>query len=182
MPRRLRHSTFALALACGLAILLPSAGCAAMKATEQPGKKDFNVLMPGTQRTHVIAELGAPSWSDELDGATTDVFALKQGYTKTTKAGRALLHGAADVATMGLWEVVGIPVETLADGTDVQVSITYDRDQCVDSVDVIKGEKVIKTVRPEKPAPLKQKRTAVRSADPDLTLEDPADFEAEPLE
>ncbi|MBL9123403.1 MAG: hypothetical protein JNG90_07200, partial [Planctomycetaceae bacterium] len=128
-----------------LAALLLAAvpGCAAIKATEQPGKKDFSILSPGTPRTHVIAELGAPTWSEQREGATTDVFAVRQGYSKGVKAGRALLHGAADVATIGLWEVVGIPVETLADGTDVRLSITYDAEQRVETVDVVKGEEVI---------------------------------------
>lgn len=128
-------------------LLLASSGCAAIKATEQPNKKNFNVLARGTPRTHVIAEFGAPTWSDERPGAVTDVFAFRQGYTKEVKAGRALFHGAADVATIGLWEVVGIPAETLIDGTEVQVSIAYDETQRVESIDVIKGEKVINPPR-----------------------------------
>ncbi|HVU88581.1 MAG TPA: hypothetical protein VHD36_14770 [Pirellulales bacterium] len=117
-------------------------GCAAVKATQQPGKKDLSVLSKGMARTHVIAELGAPVWSDERDGDIVDVFAFKQGYTKGVKAGRALIHGAADVATFGLWEVVGIPAESLADGTDVRVEVHYDNRQVVRSVEVIKGDKV----------------------------------------
>ena len=117
-------------------------GCAAVKATQQPGKKDLGVLSAGTPRTHVIAELGAPTWSDERGDDIVDVFAFKQGYTKGIKAGRALIHGAADVATFGLWEVVGIPAEMLADGTDVRVEVHYDPRQAVRSVEVIKGEQV----------------------------------------
>jgi len=182
MTYRLRHCSFACGAIFGLAILLANAGCAAIKATEQPSKKDFSVLTPGTPRTHVIAELGAPRWSDERNGATTDVFAVKQGYTKTVKAGRALLHGAADVATVGLWEVVGIPVETLADGTDVQVSITYDQAQCVESIDVIKGEKLLKTIRRGK-ARSAEPIAIVDSTAPDgQSDESPPDYESEPPE
>jgi hypothetical protein len=117
-------------------------GCAALKATQQPGKKDLGVLNQGMPRTHVIAELGAPIWSDERDGDIVDVFAFKQGYSKGVKAGRALIHGAADVATFGLWEVVGIPAESLADGTDVRVEVHYDKRQIVRTIEVIKGDKV----------------------------------------
>jgi hypothetical protein len=101
------------------------------------------VLEAGVPRTHVIAELGAPTWSDERENETTDVFTFKQGYKKETKAVRALAHGAADVATLGLWEVVGIPFETIADGTDVQVEVSYGADQKVSSVSVIKGDHVV---------------------------------------
>jgi hypothetical protein len=117
-------------------------GCAALKATQQPGKKDLGVLNQGMPRTHVIAELGAPIWSDERDGDIVDVFAFKQGYSKGVKAGRALIHGAADVATFGLWEVVGIPAESLADGTDVRVEVHYDKRQIVRTIEVIKGDRV----------------------------------------
>jgi hypothetical protein len=118
-------------------------GCAAIKASEQPGKRDLGVLHDGVPRTHVIAELGAPVWSEQRDGETVDVFTFKQGYRKSTKAARALVHGAADVATFGLWEVVGIPAETLADGTDVQLEVHYTAEQTVSHVDVIKGDKVV---------------------------------------
>jgi hypothetical protein len=130
--------------ACLLAALVISgSGCAAIKATQQPGKKNLSVLSPGTPRSHVIAELGAPTWSEHKNGGTVDVFAFKQGYSKGVKAGRALVHGVADVATFGLWEVVGIPAESIADGTDVKVAITYDEQSAVRSVDVIQGEAVI---------------------------------------
>jgi hypothetical protein len=122
-------------------------GCAAYKATQQPGKKNLGVLTPGTPRSHVIAELGAPLWSEERDGERVDLFSFKQGYRKATKAGRALVHGAADVATGGLWEVVGIPAETLADGSDVKVEVTYDDRRAVKSVDCIEGQNVLKPRR-----------------------------------
>ena len=130
---------------CLLAVSVP--GCAAYKATQQPGKKNLGVLAPGTPRSHVIAELGAPLWSEERDGARVDLFSFKQGYRKSTKAGRALVHGAADVATGGLWEVVGIPAETIADGSDVKVEVTYDDRRAVKTVDCIEGQKVLKPRR-----------------------------------
>jgi len=139
------YQSAALRLACQfvvVALATLAAGCAAFQATQQPGKKDVSVLTPGMPRTHVIAELGAPLWSDERDGDIVDVFAFKQGYSKGVKAGRALVHGAADVATFGLWEVVGIPAEMIADGTDVRVEVHYDPRQAVRSVEVIKGEKI----------------------------------------
>lgn len=136
-------SLYGLALCMiGLLTAATTSGCAAVEATRQPGKKDLSVLSTGTPRTHVIAELGAPTWSDERAGDIVDVFSFKQGYTKGVKAGRALVHGAADVATFGLWEVVGIPAEMLADGTDVRVEVHYDPQQSVRKVEVIKGQKV----------------------------------------
>jgi outer membrane protein assembly factor BamE (lipoprotein component of BamABCDE complex) len=136
-----RLQVFAILL---LPLLLGSfSGCAVVKATQQPDKKDLGILNPGVPRTHVIAELGSPVWTEEREGVTTDVFSFKQGYSKPVKAGRALAHGAADAFTFGLWEIVGVPVETLADGTDVQLEVRYDANRMVESVVVIRGEEAI---------------------------------------
>jgi outer membrane protein assembly factor BamE (lipoprotein component of BamABCDE complex) len=162
-------------------VALATAGCAALKATQQPGKKDLNVLSEGMPRTHVIAELGAPIWSDERDGDIVDVFAFKQGYTKTVKAGRALVHGAADVATFGLWEVVGIPAEMLADGTEIRVEVHYEPGQRVRSVEVIKGDKAF---QPPKLAGWWQRRKAAKTKplaadeEPDESIADESEIVA----
>ncbi len=132
-----------IAIAASLLVAMLVSGCAAVKATRQPGKRDMSVLLSGVPRNHVIAEFGAPTYSEERNGAKVDVFSFKQGYTKTTKAARAMFHGAADVATLGLWEVVGLPAETLADGTDVKVEVHYDLANQVDRVIVIEGEKAV---------------------------------------
>lgn len=146
MPRVLNLCLGLLSLVCALATSSLT-GCAAVKASRQPGKKDVQVLRQGVPRTHVIAELGKPEWTRERDGVITDVFSFKQGYSKGVKATRALAHGAADVVTGGLWEVVGIPAETLADGTDVQVVVTYDDVENVSGVQVIKGQKALEERR-----------------------------------
>jgi outer membrane protein assembly factor BamE (lipoprotein component of BamABCDE complex) len=150
-----RGASAALTAASLALLILACSGCAAIKATQQPEKKNLKVLSLGTPRSHVIAEIGAPIYTEDRDGVKVDVFAFKQGYTKLTKAGRALVHGAADVATGGLWEVVGIPAESLADGKDVKVEVTYDDRRAVRSIDVIQGQEQI-TPRPlfgRKPKP-----------------------------
>jgi hypothetical protein len=140
MPSNPRYAIAAM-LVAGIAGFAP--GCAAIKATQQPSKRNMGVLDRGVPRTHVVAELGTPAMTDQRDGDAIDVFSFKQGYSKTNKAARAIVHAAADVATFGLWEVVGIPAETLADGTDVQVEVHYDAQQNVKGVVVIKGEKAV---------------------------------------
>jgi hypothetical protein len=125
-----------------LAWALP--GCAVVKATKQPGKKDLSVLNKGTSRGYVIAELGPPAYSEEKNGEKSDFFSFKQGYSKGAKTGRALFHGTADLFTLGLWEIVGTPAESAADGTDVKVQILYDKDEKVQEVKVLQGEKAFK--------------------------------------
>lgn len=150
MPRlRLRSLPALLALMVAGCLFGGLSGCAAVKAARQPDKKNLGVLRSGTPRTHVIAELKAPTYTrPRPDGTLEDVFAFKQGYTKGAKMGRAFVHGAADVATGGLWEVVGIPAEILADGTDVQVVVTYDKDEQVKYVQIIKGQDAFQGRKP----------------------------------
>jgi len=122
-------------------------GCSVYMAANQPSKKDVSVFNVGTPRTHVIAEAGRPIHTKEnADGTITDTFSFIQGYSSGRKAGRALFHGAADFFTLGLWEVVGTPVEAIADGTKVQVEVEYDTDEKVRNVIALAGGKELKGV------------------------------------
>lgn len=126
------------------AVLASSSGCAVWMAARQPGKKDLGVLGHGVSRSRVLAEIGPPVATTQRDGKTVDVFAFKQGYGKLAKTGRVLLHGTADVLTLGLWELVGTPGEMYFDGHDVKVEITYDDLEQVERVVVLEGEEVIR--------------------------------------
>jgi hypothetical protein len=116
-------------------------------AANQPDKKDVSVFNAGTPRTHVIAEAGAPRHTKEnADGTLTDTFVFVQGYSSGSKAGRALFHGAADVLTLGLWEVIGTPVEAVADGTEVKVQVEYDANEKVQNIISLAGDEELKGV------------------------------------
>jgi outer membrane protein assembly factor BamE (lipoprotein component of BamABCDE complex) len=157
--------------ACLAALLLiaSGSGCSVVKAARQPEKKNLGVLHEGTPRAQVIAELGAPTFTKpKPDGTVEDVFSFKQGYTKGVKMGRAFVHGAADVATGGLWEVIGIPTEIWADGTEVQVLVTYDQDERVKYRRVFKGQEAFKDDRSKAVARGKQAmKVAAKPSPPD---------------
>jgi len=121
-------------------------GCSVYMAANQAQRKDVNVLDRGTFRNTVIAELGAPAYTEVKEGKKCDVFSFVQGYSKGAKVGRTVFHGAADVLTFGLWEVAGTPIEAIADGTEVKVEVFYDANDTVDRVNVIKGKDVLKGV------------------------------------
>ena len=131
-----------------VSILMMTSGCSVFMAAIQPDAKDLSVLKEGTPRSHVIAELGPPVWSGEKNGTRVDIFAFRQGYSSAAKAGRAFFHGAADVVTLGLWEVIATPIESIASGTDTKAEVTYDRDDRVKSVEMIRQE-TEKTVEAE---------------------------------
>ena len=121
-------------------------GCSVYMAAKQPEKKNMTVLSEGTPRGHVIAELGSPIHSEQTSDGKMDIYKFVQGYSKGAKAGRALFHGVADVATLGLWEVIGTPVEGIADGTEVTVEVHYDKDDRVSTVKSLSGESEVEPI------------------------------------
>lgn len=109
-------------------------GCSVIMAARQPSYKDLNALSKGTPRSKVIAELGTPILTEERDGKKVDIFAFTQGYGKGNKTARAFFHAAADVWTLGLWEVIGTPTEIIASGKKIQMEVTYNANDEVEEI------------------------------------------------
>ena len=115
-------------------------GCAVVMATRQPGYKNLNAVQAGVARDEILAELGTPTASEtDAQGNKVDIFKFKQGYSTGNKAVRALGHAAADVFTLGLWEVVGTPAEAVFSGKDMAIKVTYDKDNRAKEVAYLKG-------------------------------------------
>lgn len=121
-----------------IAILLTQQGCSVFMAARQPGRKDTSLFKPGTPRSMLIAEFGAPSAIEERNGKKYEIFRFTQGYSGPAKVGRALFHGTADVFSLGLWEIVGTPTEMVFHGTETAYEVSYDENNRVDSVELLK--------------------------------------------
>jgi len=106
-------------------------GCSAHKAANQPDKKNINLLSVGTPRDSLIAEFGSPIDSEMIDGKKVEIYKFVQGYSTAAKSGRAFFHGAADVVTLGLWELIGTPVEGAYSGDDMAFKVTFDKNDKV---------------------------------------------------
>ena len=72
------------------------------------------------------------------DGRRVEVFSFVQGYRKGVRVARTIGHGAADVMTLGLWEVVGTPTEATLNGHRVAYEVTYDASDRIDRVVLLK--------------------------------------------
>ena len=114
--------------------ILNTTGCSVFMAAKQPEKKDTKILVVGVPRATVLSELGAPISTVRKGSETIDIFSFKQGYGKAAKFGRAMFHGVADIATLGLWEIFGTPVESSFDGNNVAYQIIYDEHDNVKNV------------------------------------------------
>ena len=120
-------------------IVFIASGCSVYMAAHQPDEKDLSVLNRGTPRMQVIAELGTPSFSEEKNGKRAELYMFKQGYSSGNKMGRAFFHGAADVVTLGLWEIIATPTESYASGTDMSIEVIYDATDKVETYQVLRG-------------------------------------------
>jgi hypothetical protein len=153
-----------IALAVTVAAAMSGGGCSVYMAANQPSQKDLSILSKGQPRPKLIAEFGQPLHTEVKDGVRKDIFTFTQGYHGGVKAGRAILHGVADVATLGLWEAVGTPAEGYMNGTQLSAEVTYDAQDIVASVMPLKGAEEINkgTNMPSPDAPKPVETSSVR--------------------
>ncbi len=122
-----------------LVLVAFGSGCSVFMAAKQPDKKDVGLFKVGTPRSMLLAEFGLPTVAETReDGRKYEIFSFTQGYSTGAKAGRAVFHGAADVFTLGLWEVIGTPTEATFDGSEMAYEVRYDAEDKVDQVILLK--------------------------------------------
>ena len=121
---------------CGIglaACLIFTSGCSVVMASKQPTKKNTQMIQQGISRSMVVAEFGAPVTSEYKNGKRYEIYTFTQGYSTASKIGRAFWHGAADVATVGLWELIGTPAETVFNGKKMSYELVFDEKDQLES-------------------------------------------------
>ena len=104
-------------------------GCSVGMALSGSENPDLGAVRVGATRGAVELQLGSPIKTTTAEGGRrVDVYAYEIGNEPS--AGRAVAHGAMDVVTFGLGEVVGTPIEGVQ-GETYHAAITYDRDDRV---------------------------------------------------
>jgi len=121
-------------------LIIPNFGCSVFMAAKQPSEKNVDLFKVGTSRSMLLAEFGSPTVSEVRNEKKSEMFKFVQGYSSGVKAGRAFFHGAADVVTGGLWEVVGTPTEAVFNGNEMAYEVTYDDKDRIDQVTVLKNK------------------------------------------
>ncbi len=119
-------------------LALTAVGCSVAMAAHQPSRKDVKLFAKGMPRNLIVGEVGAPVITETRNGQRVDVYAFRQGYSKAARVSRTIGHGAADVLTLGLWEMVGTPTEAAFNGKRVVYEVTYDASDRVETVVVLK--------------------------------------------
>lgn len=100
------------------------------------GKEEMNtsVVYPGVPRQAVISRLGEPELSvTDEDGNKIDTYTIVKGNEPS--AARAVMHGTLDVITLGLWEVMGTPMEIIeGQESHSQLIIYYDSEDRIKDI------------------------------------------------
>ena len=121
----------------GLFTLVMFSGCSVGMALSGNEQKDTSVFYEGAERSFVHAKVGLPEMAvQDKDGNWIDTYYIVKGNDPS--AGRAIGHGVMDVLTLGLWEVIGTPIE-LAAGSEQhdRYIIYYDEDKKIHRVERI---------------------------------------------
>jgi hypothetical protein len=122
-----------------LLLAVALAGCSvAMSANRSTRRGDVAMLRPGAERTLIEATFGLPNSSHSLeDGKTIAIYLLDpDAHSEGAKAAAIGGHLIMDVLTLGLWEVIGTPLEIAARDQLVSYAVIYGTDHRVEKVDV----------------------------------------------
>jgi hypothetical protein len=111
-------------------------GCSVGMAMSGKPDPNIGVLSKGQSRDIVLLNLGQPTHTSTTDTGRVDVFNLERGNEQSV--GRAVGHAVMDVLTIGLWEVVGTPIEAFT-GDKFTVTIEYDQSDSVTKVTTTNG-------------------------------------------
>ena len=98
-------------------------GCAVYMAAKGRPETIAHGPVVGEDRNSVIASFGPPKESVDSGGRRVEVYEYKSG-TKPAPW-RAVVHGILDVSTLGLWEIVGTPIEMAQSGKE-RITVEYD--------------------------------------------------------
>lgn len=100
------------------------AGCSVGMALSGEETPDLSVVKIGAARDDVELQLGEPERVADLgNGGQKAAYMFEVG--NDPNAIRAIGHGALDVASVGLWEFIGTPIEA-STGKERELSVSYD--------------------------------------------------------
>lgn len=104
-------------------VILAFTSCSAVMAAS--GKRESNVsaLQKGDNKAMVMAKIGhQPLRSAENGNKSIEIYEIEKGNEPSV--GRAIAHGTLDLLTLGLWEVVGTPLEAV-NGEKYYITVEY---------------------------------------------------------
>lgn len=123
-----------------VALMLFISGCSVIMAGKKQVRKDTKVITIGNHRDNIVQTIGAPATSVKLEnGGCKDVYKIVENAgTGGTKTLAIVGHAAMDVVTLGLWEIIGTPLELATQETPTHFILYYGPDYRLEHYEAIK--------------------------------------------
>lgn len=116
----------------GLTLLLQ--GCSAVMAASGTKEANLSALNRGDSRSMVLAKVGQQPARVVNDGKSImEIYELERGNEPST--GRAVAHGVLTLGTLGLWEIVGTPLEVVK-GEKYFLTVYYDKNENLEKFEI----------------------------------------------
>jgi hypothetical protein len=116
---------------------LSSAGCSVYMAAKKEGTSMEQVNQCKT-RSAVKSQQGVEVLSTDKNenGEISECYKIQE---PTGSSARAAMHGVLDVATLGIWEVAGTPIEgSMGEKKYYSIKVYYDKDENVKKIELLK--------------------------------------------
>ena len=119
-----------------LALVTTTSGCSVGMALSGSPNPDLAVCRVGAVKSDIEMQVGpATSVRSLPEGGEVCTYEYEIGNEPS--AGRAVAHGAMDVLTLGLWELVGTPVEAMQ-GQKYRMTVIYDDEGTAREISTVK--------------------------------------------
>jgi hypothetical protein len=115
-------------------------GCSAFMAGKKQTKKDLSVLRIGGNRDDIVAVLGAPYQTQRFeDGQVKDTYKIVENApSEGMKTVEVLGNGVLSIGTLGLWEIVGTPIQIATQQEATLFILYYGPDNKLKAYDALK--------------------------------------------
>lgn len=110
------------------------------------GQQDANLgaISIGQDRSIVMLNLGQPTRTFANEDGRVDTYNLEKGNAPSV--GRAAGHLAMDVFTLGLWEILGTPIEGFA-GEEYTLTVEYGPDDKLKNIVTTPGHSAMGSLK-----------------------------------
>ncbi len=117
----------------GIAVFL--SGCSVYMASKKEGVKIEEASQCKT-RGCLVAKGAIPvSSRTGKDGNVIEVFNVRKPTGSTS---RAVMHGILDIATLGLWELAGTPMEGSQNKVEmISIEVYYDKNETIKEIKIL---------------------------------------------
>lgn len=117
-----------------LSLTLLLQGCSAVMAASGTKEANLSAINRGDSRSMVLAKVGYQPSRVINDGKNLmEIYELERGDEPST--GRAIAHGVLSIGTLGLWELVGTPLEAVK-GEKYFLTAYYDENENLEKFEI----------------------------------------------